>query len=324
MLESSGAALFVEMFGIVRGKVRMSFKDRSNQGRVSASTVITALLAIGFFALALTSPQLRALGGPYGPPPPPVTPPPPPPPPVIPPRTPFNPKVPVFVPTDVTSAVVPRPDVAAAWALSGIKLVPDNQFPKEDELKGTSEWILVRARPGAVYSRPTPYSVKLERGDILVTVKRPSNMAMINTPLGKVSIAADGDVILSYNEGVLRVQNLDGLGKSVMAQIVPPGQADPTVELAAGFELVAGTRKLTRADMKPKDGIARRHFKILEDGHLAVSEFSVESAIHNSDLIADIKQNVSGVKERRILSDMSKMAAVLNYMRGEEGFKPNK
>ena len=51
-----------------------------------------------------------------------------------------------------------------------------------------------------------------------------------------------------------------------------------------------------------------------------MSEFSVDSAIKNNDLIADIRQNTTGVKERRILSDMSKMAAVLNYTRGEGGF----
>lgn len=306
----------------------MAAQDRSKQGKITIATILTALLAIGFFALALTSPHLRALGGPYGPPEPPSMPEPPhvvlPPP--LPPGS-FNPDVPVFVPTDVTTAgmgAAPRPDVVAAWALSGIQLVPDTSFPKDDQLKGSSEWILVRARTGAVYTRPTVFKVKLERGDILVTVKRPSNMAMIETELGKISVAADGDVIVSYNDGILRVQNLDGIGKSVMAQIIPPGQQDPTVQLAAGFELVAGTRKLTRADMKPKDGIARRHFKVLENGMMAVSEFSVESAIQSSDLIADIKQNVSGVKERRILSDMSKMASVLNYMRGEEGFQAAK
>ncbi len=86
-----------------------------------------------------------------------------------------------------------------------------------------------------------------------------------------------------------------------------------TIQLAPGFEFVAGDRKLGGADLRPKDGIARRHFKFLEGGHLAVSEFSVDSAIKNNDLIADIRQNTTGVKERRILSDMSKMAAVLNY-----------
>lgn len=202
--------------------------------------------------------------------------------------------------------------------------MPDNQFPRDDEMKGSSEWILVRARTGADYNKPSVYSVDLKQGDIMLTVKRPSNLGIVSVPIGKVSVSSDGDAVISYNNGLLRVQNLDGLGKSVMAQVQAPGTERKTIQLAPGFEFVAGDRKLTQADLRPRDGIARRHFKFLEGGHLAVSEFSVDSAIRNSDLITDIRQNVSGVKERRILSDMSKMAAVLNYTRGEDGFTANK
>lgn len=289
----------------------MAPNKRPTDGKITLSTVVVAFLAIGCFALGVSSPQLAALGGPYGMTPPII--------PLIPPPNPFNPKVPVFVPTDVTSPVVPL-SVPALWALSGIQQIPNQQFPKEDELKGSSEWILVRARPLAEYTRPSVYSVTLNKGDILVTVKRPSYLAIVKVPYGKVSIAADGDAVVQFNNGILRVQNIDGLGKSVCVQIQPPGSELKTVQLAPGFEFVAGDRKLAGSDLRPKDGIARRHFKVLEGGHLAVSEISVDSVIKNSDLIADIRQNTTGVKERRILSDMSKMAAVLNYTRGEGGF----
>lgn len=289
----------------------MPANKRTTDGRITLSTVVMAAIAIGCFAIAASSPQLAAMGiGPYGMIPP-----------VIPhiPPTPFNPKVPVFVPTDVTAPNV-NFSVPALWALSGIQQIPNSQFPKDDELKGSSEWILVRSRPAAEYTRPSVYSVTLNNGDILVTVKRPSNMAIVTVPYGKVSIASDGDAVVQFNKGILRVQNIDGLGKSVCAQVQPPGTEMKTVQLAPGFEFIAGDRKLGGAELRPKDGIARRHFKLLEGGHLAVSEISVDSVIKNNDLIADIRQNVTGVKERRILSDMSKMAAVLNYTRGEGGF----
>ncbi len=292
----------------------MSGNKRTTDGRITLSTVVMASIAIGCFALAASSPQLAAIGGPYG-----MTPP------VIPhiPPSPFNPKVPVFVPTDVTSPNV-QLSVPSLWALSGIQQIPNSQFPRDDELKGSAEWILVRSRPAAEYDKTSVYSVTLNKGDILVTVKRPSNLAIVTIPYGKVSIASDGDCVVTFNNGILRVQNLDGLGKSVCAQVQPPGTEMKTIQLAAGFEFVAGDRKLNPPDLRPKDGIARRHFKFLEGGHLAVSEFSVDSAIKNSDLIADIRQNTTGVKERRILSDMSKMAAVLNYTRGESGFLEEK
>jgi len=244
----------------------MSANKRPTDGRITLSTICMAMIAIGCFALAASSPQLAALGGPYGMIPQVMLPPP------------FNPKVPVFVPTDVTSPNI-QLSVPALWALSGIQQIPNTQFPKEDELKGSSEWILVRARPLAEYVRPSVYSVTLNKGDILVTVKRPSNLAIVTIPYGKVSINADGDAVVQFNEGVLRVQNIDGLGKSVCVQVQPPGTEMKTVQLAPGFEFVAGNRKLLPTDLRPKDGIARRHFKLLEGGHLAVSEISVDSVI---------------------------------------------
>jgi hypothetical protein len=289
----------------------MAANSRTTDGRITLSTVVMSLIAIGCFAIAVSSPHLSAIGGPYSQPEPPTPPLPP-----VPqlPVSPFNPKVPVFVPTDVTNINIgaqPNLSVPALWALSGIQSIPESQFPKESELGGSAEWVLVRARPDASYTKPTSYSVNLQKGDILVTVKKPSNMAMVTTPYGKISIASDGDALITFNDGILRIQNIDGMGKSVLAQVQPEGTAKSTVQLAPGFEFVAANRKLSRIDLKPKDGIARRHF-------------SVESAIQNSDLIADIRQNTSGVKERRILSDMSKMASVLNYMRGESGFTTDK
>ncbi len=88
--------------------------------------------------------------------------------------------------------------------------------------------------------------------------------------------------------------------------------------------LVAGQEKITRSTLRPKDGIARRYQKVLENGHLAVSEFSLESAISSCDMLVDLQQKTTGVKERRILSDMSKMAAVLNYKNGSQGYTAEK
>jgi hypothetical protein len=77
-------------------------------------------------------------------------------------------------------------------------------------------------------------------------------------------------------------------------------------------------------ELRPRDGIARRFIKVLEQGQLAIAEFSPASAITSSALLVDLKQSVNGVKERRIISDMSKMAAVLNYKMGEGGFTENR
>ncbi len=303
------------------------------------ATVVMSIVAIGFIAIALCYPRF-AKADPYGQTAPPTI--------NIPPEA-LIPKVtfpvtpPVVVPTDVTgpfgaygappeSPAFQRSDqvlqltTAAQWALAGIATLSDNQFPNINALKGTTEGILVKFLTGAVYTQPNPYTVELKEGTILVSVKKPSLMAAVKIPgFGNLSVSADGDVIVSLKDGVLRVMNLDGKGIICQLNQGPfGGPADPTVQVAYGYELVASEKKITRADMKPKDGIARRHFKVLDNGHMAISEFSVESAINNSELIAELQSKASGAKERRILGDMSKMAAVLNYKSGTHGFKAEK
>lgn len=251
----------------------------------------------------------------------------------------FNPTVnpvttpPIVVPTDVqpnlnafqTGANLPMVNYDfGAIALNGIMRLPDSAFPQESALTGPTNGITVKFKPGSEYKMEGDYIVVLKKGEILVSVKKPSRLAMIKTPYGNISVAADGDVLCKFEYGTLRVTNLDGGGQTIKAQLNQgpfAGASDPTVTIAAGFEMVGADHKLTRADMRPRDGVARRHFKILESGHLAISEISVESVMKANDVIADLRQSSTGVKERRILGDMSKMAAVLNYKNGTQGFK---
>jgi hypothetical protein len=209
-------------------------------------------------------------------------------------------------------------------AMGGITAVTD--MPTEADAKGSSEWILVRYENGSKYTRPSPYTVEFTDGRILVSVKKPSHLALVKTPLGRSSINANGDVLFSYNNGVLRVSNLTGTGKSVKVRLSEgPFAGHPEqVSIAPGYEVVAGDGKLTVHDLHPHDGIARRHFRMLQDGSMAVCEFSVESAMKNVSMIVELSQQSTGVKERRILGDVSKMAAVLNYVNGNDGYTQEK
>lgn len=300
------------------------------------ATVVMSIVAIGFIVVALCYPRF-AKADPYGQTPQIVIPPDAfkPPPLVIP---------PVSVPTDVTGPFgaygsppespafqqqqMQQMTSATQWALAGIQTLSDSQFPNINELKGPLDGILVKyLGANQPYDQPNPYTVQMKQdGVILISVKKPSLMGVVKIAgFGNISVKSDGDVIVSLLNGVLRVMNLDG--SDIICQLNQGpfgGPADPTVQVAYGYELVASDKKLGRAEMKPKDGVARRHFKILENGHMAISEFSVESAINNSELIAELQSKASGAKERRILGDMSKMAAVLNYKSGTHGFKAEK
>lgn len=291
------------------------------------------LIAGGFITLALSYPRFQSTNAQYGQPNP--TPTPTPTPTVQPPIIVVPPSItrpPVVVPTDVTSAVMSMPPVNIPNftdhpALNGIQLVQDSQFPPEPKIEQNTDWITVMATPGSEYSKVNSFTVDLKSGEILVSVKAPSKIAFVKTPFGDIALTANSDALITMKDGVLHVFNFDGEGMTLMAKLDKgpfAGPADPTVTVAAGYELIASNDKISRADLRPKDGIARRFSKVLENGHLAVSEFSLESALNNCALVTDLSQKVSGVKERRMLSDMTKMAAVLNYKHGTEGFSTEK
>lgn len=288
-----------------------------------------------FLSLSVLDPKFPVLAGPYTAPSTPVvqevqtvTPPPP----VlniINPNIPFPNNTPFVNPTDVSNPntvtggslnqILNQVD-GGNLALAGIQQVPDSDFPDFNTLKGDPSGIMIS---GGEFQKENDFVYNFTKGEILVSVRKPSETCIIHMPYGSIAITSNGDVLVKFKDGVLRVFNLDAKGADLKIQLDKgpfAGPADPTVLVAAGFELVACDHKLTRMEMRPRDGIKRRHFKVLDNGHMAISEYSLESVLDASDVIADLKQNATGVKERRILGDMSKMAAVLNYKNGTQGF----
>ncbi len=259
------------------------------------------------------------------------------PPPNIPPPPTFTPPVsnifpahnPFLAPTDITNPSIfnnlgPFTQLPNDHALNGIEQLAFTQFPKDDQEEKEQHPIYVYppADENILYSRLNPAIIDFKQGEVLVSVRKPAEMGILHTPLGTISIQANTEIIVSYQDGVLRIINLDGMGRNVKVKLDggPFGEDPKVVSLKPGFELVIGENKLTRKDVRPKDGLARRHFQIMEKGHLAISELSVASILESSALLADLKQSMTGSQERRILGDMSKMASVLNYMNGIQGF----
>jgi len=315
--------------------------------RISQSGKANALMvtiALGFLIVAFSYPKFAARGQNYGQSsassapsapvvhfiPPPVV-------------TPVRP--PIVVPVDVTNPQLTQPvmgnfkngvtpSVASSiqaqqtqYALSGIQVLNDKLFPGTDRVGKNFDWITVLAKEGAVYTKINNFTADLKSGEIIVSVKSPSNLAFVKTPYGEIAIGANSDVMISFQNGVLRVLNFDGENKVIKIQLNQGpfgGPADPTVTIAPGYELIASDKVITRAEMRPKDGIARRFGKTLENGHLAISEFSVQSAAQSVSMLVNLQQSTTGVKERRIVTDLSKMAAVLNYRSGSDGFTVEK
>jgi hypothetical protein len=309
------------------------------------STSMMFLLAIGFVVIAFSHPKHTA-NGQYGEiiiPETPVFVPPPPRP-----ENPFSP--PIVVPTDVTYPVLPVPNVSSPSSAPGITVLSESGFPRSEQLKGSTDFLEVRTTPDTEYQKTSAYSATLQSGTMLLGVKKPSEIGMVDIPLGSVASYSNADVMVKVDNAVptpsaptpsnspgrittgvsppivTRITNLDGTGQNVRVNLNKGPFAnpadDPVLALAPGYELVASTHKLTAADLRPDDGFARRNTKVFgSKGNLAVSQISVESILHSSSLIASMNQKDSGAKDRRILADMSKMAAVLNHVNGTVGYE---
>lgn len=248
------------------------------------------------------------------------------------PTIPIRPDIPRNTPMPVnprdlvgTAVSVVNDNVPTLNALKGLSPMQAGKFPATESLTGSGDGILVRSKPGSEFQKLSSYSVGLEAGQLLVSVRRPSRMALLVCGQLEVAVAADSDVLFTRENGIVRVANLTGLNDSVKVKLkeAPEGGTGATVfSVKPGYEFIIRTdRPLTRTDVRIADGIARRHFSFVENGHAAIAEISVESLLKDCDLIAQLDQEASGAKEKRILTDMSKMAAVLNYVNGGAGYK---
>lgn len=251
--------------------------------------------------------------------------------PILPPRAVFTPDI--VVPADATNLSIVHGPMSMSpvndrgAAMRGIKPIDSAKFPEladlDDDDDDDGEGMVVWSDEATRYQRISPCSVKVDKGQVLVSVRKPSHLALVRTPLGDVAIRSGSDLLISVGSPEIRVMNLDGRGKGVRLKLNKgpfSGDAVRSVALAPGFEVVAGAAKLTRRELRPSDGFARRHYSVLDKGFLAVQEFSVESVLNSSGLIAQMAQELSGKKVDRIIGDMSKMAAVLNYMNGTQGY----
>lgn len=231
---------------------------------------------------------------------------------------PFSPGV--VVPNDVSAAAarMPAQPPGLRPLVQNLILLSDNKFPFPKS-KDRGDGIIVRAEEHSSTERPSPCSVKIHSGRVLVSVRRPSEVGLAITDLAEISLASDSDVLIGAENGLVRVLNLDSRGSACKIKLgknVLNDANNKIISIKPGTELVFSNSKLNRHVLRPSDGIARRRSKLLEDGRIALTEFSLATVMQSCDLIVQLEQESSNHKAQRMLTDMSKMAAVLNYMNG--------
>jgi hypothetical protein len=293
----------------------------------SLTTLAMGATTVALLSIAMLGPQIPKASGVYFNPPPQVqTPPPVVQPPRLPPRVDTQPPRfinPIPNPMDV---VYPMPGsnvyntidpTVGGPAINGVSA---SKFPGTENLKGPSDYIIVQPEPSTNLQRESEYLVNLNEGTVLASVKRPSNMGLIHTPIGQVAFMANSDAFITFSNGVLRVRNVDGVGAKVRVQVTSGPAAGKVYSVAPGYELVVSDHKLTRADLRPGDGIARRAAQTFEGGYAGVSQYHLESALNQSAVVSELSQKQTDVKSRRVIADMSRMAAVLNQVQGGAGY----
>jgi hypothetical protein len=202
----------------------------------------------------------------------------------------------------------------APGLLAPFRTLDEASFPTAENLGGSPAGIQIKSAEGTALSNPTPYTTDLQSGSVLVSVQKSGRAALVDTPARTVSGCANAAVLVDYNNGVMRVANLTGVANAVRVKF--GGQV---YSVPAGVELIVASQPFTKSDLRPADGLARRNMQVLQGVDAAIAEFSVESSLEGSSLISGLL--ASSVKgEQRVHNKIARMAAVLNYVAGAEGF----
>lgn len=301
-----------------------------------ASVIGMLIAAAGAIIVSINYPNVMT-ANPY------MQPPPPPPPMPEPVRTPQPVPPPTFVPPVPTSTDVTLPPQThiqkdnpvfsfppndnTGPATAGISVLNGAQpFPSVDQLGGPKDFLLFQSKPGSIFTKLSDYAYFLQEGDAMGSVRPPSKTGMITFEWGAAACGAPADMYVHVDHShstTCRVINMSGKGDKVKVQLKKEIVGDHPVSafaIAPGFELVCCEHKLTREQLRPNDGFARRRVQVMGDEqNIAISEVSIESILNSSELIAKMNTE-DNAKDKRVLKDLSRMAAVLNHANGTQGY----
>lgn len=183
--------------------------------------------------------------------------------------------------------------------------------------------VLLSGGYNAQFKESSAGNIELSSGKLLVSLPAAKSSVLVNTPVGKVWIGKQANVLVSYQNNVLRIHNLDSIGQNVRLLLDPSatGQASSVLAIRPGFELLASKHSLSLDLLRPADGIARRNQILSENNRVAISEIHLATLIKNEPILNALRNSTAS--ERRIFDRVIKTAAVLDMTRGRAGFIRN-
>lgn len=192
-----------------------------------------------------------------------------------------------------------------------------------ETLSNSAGVLLVPAHGSSV--RQTPTSIRVDHGKTLIS-PRQSKGVMVETALGKLWVGRGASVIVSQERGVMRVKNLNGVGKvNVRLHDVRKAAGKNWIALAPGYEFVTNGTGLSANEVRPADGVARRNSTVSNDQSFSVSEVSLPSVIKSSPVVREARSraraNRGDGEAAEVVDEVVKMAAVLGVARGNNGFE---
>jgi hypothetical protein len=217
---------------------------------------------------------------------------------------------------------LPSQDQGVLDAMSGVMIVSRDDYFKTDLSGANKADFLVRAEDDASFKLNDDGSIQVQSGTVYIASRKRNVPLVIKTAAGAVAVRGSADLLVSNNDGVLRVANISARGthcRLALNESIIGHQSGP-MALAAGYEVVAASRPLLRGEFRPADNIGRRGAASMAGGRIVVNEFSTESFVSGSKIIAAMTGETRTAQQQQVLATLPKYAAAIDYLNGSDGY----
>jgi|GEM_PF-6930198 len=162
---------------------------------------------------------------------------------------------------------------------------------------------------------------RLGPGVSLIAADKLSHQSTFKTIYGEIVLPQNTEAVVEVCDDCLRVFNLTALKEPLLLYVpvrVPAVQRQAITSMA-GTELVVSRDIIHEHQLLVEDEVARRNLTKIADNY-GVCEFSVETLFSRSDYLSPILKQLPPRLKAELMNKWSKVAAVLSFTHGRNGF----